>query len=254
MTRLAAVLLAWAIASTAYASAWPTPSGETQVIVKAESLRSDAVYDAAGRLRPAERRIDRELSVFVEHGLTQRVTFQGKLSWQRGEDALLEYDGRGPMEAGLRYAVLDGRIKLAVYGGIVAAGQGRNAAYAPPGAGDGDTELRVLVGRDGVLPRRFGRRSAFVEVQVARLARSGLPDETRAEVTAGVHLTPRWTALYQTYAGATDDGGARWTNVEFSAVRRIGRSWSVQAGWRASTEGRLTPEASGPVLAVWRRL
>lgn len=253
--RLCLTLLLWLLGTmAAAASAWPMPPGETQVIVKYEDLRSDAVFDAGGRSRPAERRIDRDLSAFVEHGLTQRLTFQGKLSWQQGEDALLEYEGRGPIEAGLRYAVLNGRTKVAVYAGVIAAGEGRNAAYAPPGAGDGDTEVRLLVGRDGVLPKRLGRRPAYAEVQVARVTRRGLPDELRAEVTAGVHVTPRWTVLYQSYAGAADDGGARWTNVELSAVRKLGPRWSVQAGWRASTDGRLTPDASGPVLAVWRRL
>jgi hypothetical protein len=251
-----AVLPPFLIATAASAGAWPLPPGETLVIVKYEDMRADAAFDAFGRDRPAPRREDRELSAFVEHGLTKRLTFQGKLSWQRGEDDLIDYDGRGPVEVGLRYAVIDRlRWKVSVYGGVAAAGQGRNAGYAEPGEGEGDAEVRLLIGRDAELPRRLGGLPYFNEVQVARLNRAGLPDEVRFDSTSGVRAGRggRWLLLWQTYAGWTDGDAAEWSNVEASVVRDLGGGWSVQAGWREAAEGRNTPKASGPVLGVWRR-
>lgn len=251
-----AVLPSLLTATAASASAWPVPPGETLVILKYEAMRADAEFDAFGRDRPTARREDRELSAFVEHGLTKRLTFQGKLSWQSGEDALIGYDGRGPAEVGLRYAVVDRPDwKVSVYGGVAAAGQGRNAGYAEPGAGEGDAEVRLLIGRNARLPRRLGGLAYFNDFQLARLNRAGLPDEVRFDSTSGMRVGRggRWLLLWQTYAGWTDGDAAEWSNVEASVVRDLGRGWSVQAGWREAAEGRNTPTASGPVLGVWRR-
>lgn len=244
------------IATAASASSWPVPPGETLVIVKYEDMRADAEFDAFGRDRPTARREDRELSTFVEHGLTRRLTFQGKLSWQQGEEELIDYDGRGPVEVGLRYAVIDRpNWKVSVYGSVAAPGQGRNAGYAEVGEGDGDAEVRLMIGRDAKLPRRLGGLAYFNDLQVARLNRAGLPDEVRLDSTSGMRAGRggRWLLLWQTYAGWTDGEAAEWSNVEASVVRDLGRGWSVQAGWREAAKGRNTPKASGPVLGLWRR-
>lgn len=248
---LAAALLA-AAAVDARAGAWPMAPGETQVIVKYEDQRADEGYDLDGTVRPIATRTDRELSVFVEHGLTPRLTLQAKLAVQEGRDAFVDYSGRGPAEIGLRAALWNGeRTKISLYGGYVAAGEGRNAGYAAPGAGDGDVDLRLLVGRSGELGPKLGRRPVYAEVQVARVLRDGLPDETRADASVGVRIAPRWTLLNQVYAGRADEGGARWANLETSVVRDLGR-WKLQAGWRRAVAGRETPKSGGPVLAVWR--
>ena len=58
--------------------------------------------------------------------------------------------------------------------------------------------------------------------------------------------------LAQAFGGRTEDGVASWLSVETSVVRDFG-DWSVQAGWRQTAAGRETPQASGPVLGIWRR-
>lgn len=257
MRSLLAALLSLLFATAASAGAWPVPAGVTQVIVKHETMTSDEVFDGYGLRLASERRIDRELSVFVERGLSERLTLQGKASWQSGEDGLLTYDGRGPVEVGLRYAIVDRpKWKVAVYAGAAAAGEGRNAGYAEPGEGDGDVELRLLAGRDGRLPRLLGGAPYFSEIQIAKLQRAGLPDEIRFDSTSGLRFgkSGRWLLLYQTYAGRTEKRAAEWINGELSLARDVGEGWTVQAGWRESFEGRNTPKASGPVVAVWRRL
>lgn len=251
---LAAVLAA--LAGPGRASSWPLPPGETLVVFKTETMTADRVFGADGRDRPAERRVDHEISAFVERGLTRRLTFQGKLSWQSGSDALVDYDGRGPVEVGLRYAVLDRPdLKVSLYGGVASAGDGRNAGYAEPGRGDGDAELRLMVGRSARLPRRLGGLAWFTDLQLARLDRTGLPDEVRFDSTSGLRAGRggRWLLLWQTYAGRTDGDRAAWSSVEAAVVRDLGRGWSLQAGWRESASGRNVPRASGPVIGVWRR-
>jgi len=237
------------------AGAWVQPKGKGQVILKYEAMRADGGFDPIGVERPLlEPREDASLGVFAEYGLTSRLTLQIKGDWQDGRDAFVDYEGRGPIEAGLTWQVWrDDRNAVSLYGGYADAGEGRNAGYAPPGVGEHDWEARVSAGRSfGATARRLGMDHAFVEVQVARRLRDDLPDETRMDATAGARFGDGdWMALAQAFGGAAD-GGARWLSLEASVVRDLG-SWSVQAGWRQTVAGRETSVAHGPVLAIWRR-
>lgn len=224
--------------------------GETLAIFKYEPSRADQTFDAAGGRLAMPDRTDESLSLYVEHGLTQRLTLQGKVGWTRGDDGVVDYDGRGPVELGVRYALTrGGRGAVSFYLGAVQAGAGRNAGYAVPGAGGTDLEARLMAGRSVTL----AGHPAFVEGQLARLDRSGLPDETHLDLTLGVEPSDRWLLLVQTYAGQADAPGVRpaWLKLEVSAVRRLG-DWRLQAGWRQSVAGRASPVEGGPVLAIWR--
>ncbi|WP_339930519.1 hypothetical protein [uncultured Brevundimonas sp.] len=211
-------------------------------------MAADSGFDPEGRLTdlPGERR-DRSFGVFAEYGLSDRLTLQLKGDWQQGEDAFVDYDGRGPLEIGLTWQVWrDDTTAISLYGGYADGGEGRNAGYAAPGIGDHDWEARLSVGRSVANGR------GFVDLQAARRMRDGLPDEARVDATVGVHLGDNWMVLGQMFGGVADDSGPRWLNVETSLVRRLG-PWSVQAGWRQTVTGRETPAAGGVVLALWRR-
>lgn len=226
------------------------PRGQTQAILKYELQSADEAFDPDGIVVPIPRQSDESLSLFLEHGLTDRVTLQGKLGWTRGEDLFSDSSGRGPIELGARYAILDGpRTVLSLYGGAVFAGEGRNAETAPPGAGEVDVELRLLAGRSGTL----WKRHLFAEVQLARIAREGLPDETRVETTLGWSPAKHWLLLVQNYAGRAEARPIEplWLKSEASVVRDLG-PWRVQAGWRSSSLGVESPVSRGPVLALWR--
>ncbi len=256
-----AILAGLALAGTAtwaQAGAWTQPKGKAQVIAKAEAMRATRGFDR-DRLTvplPAPRE-DRAAGVFAEYGLTDRLTLQVKGDWQAGEDAFVDYSGRGPIEVGLTWqAWRDDHAAISVYGGYAQAGSGRNAGYAPPGVGEQDWEVRVSAGRGfgGGAPvaGRWGPNRSFVEIQAARRMRDGLPDEVRADLTMGAHFGETWLVLAQAFGGVTDDNGAQWLSAETSIVRHLGR-WSLQAGWRRTVAGRETPLAEGPVIAVWRR-
>jgi hypothetical protein len=96
--------------------------------------------------------------------------------------------------------------------------------------------------------------AGFTDLQVARLKRSGLADETRVDVTLGLRPKDHWLIMAQAYAGNADStpAGSRWRKGELSVVRDLG-AWSLQAGWRQTLSGRETSADHGPVLAVWRR-
>lgn len=243
-----------ALAAPAAAGAWNQPKGKGQVILKLEHMVAERGFDPDGVLvdLPAERR-DTSLGVFAEYGLADRLTVRFKGDWQSGEDAFVDYEGRGPLEIGVSWqAWRDEHAAVSLYAGYATGGEGRNAGYAAPGQGDEDWEIRASVGRSfqngwGPAPPR-----TFVELQAARRMRQGLPDETRVDGTVGAHLGEDWMVLGQAFGGRTEDGVARWLSLEASVVRDFG-AWSLQAGWRQTVAGRETPEASGPVIGIWRR-
>lgn len=220
-----ACLVCFAAPLPALAGAWPTPVGQTQAIVKYEESQATRAYDPNGYILPIPRLRDESLSVFLEHGLTSRLTFQARVGVTRGSDAYVRYSGRGPAEIGLRYALYNGELGvLSVYAGAIAAGVGRNAGYAAPHAGEGDLELRILGGRNAKL---WGK-PLFGSVEVARLLRRGLPDETRVDVTLGFTLSPKWLLLVQSYGGQADARAVtpKWVKAEASVVRHLG-PWSI---------------------------
>lgn len=222
------------------------------MIVKYERATADQGYDPDGGLTPIGPRRDEVLSVFVERGLTPRLTLQAKAGATRGQDPWVDYSGRGPIEVGLRWTAQRGpRSSLAVYLGAGEAGVGRNAGYAAPGKGSLDLEARVLYGRSAV----WRGREVFVDLEAARLKREGLADETRMDATLGFRPARSWLLLAQTYAGRADrdELDARWIKAELSVARAFG-DWSLQAGWRDTVSGRETTRDRGVVLAVWRRL
>lgn len=239
-------------AGTAKAGAWPLDKGKTQVIAKYERTTASQGYDLSGAQIDIDGRRDETLSMFVEHGLSPRLTLQAKAGLARGEDPRVDYSGRGPLELGLRWtARRTERSSVAVYLGAAEPGEGRNAGYAAPGQGTLDLEARMLYGRSGV----WRGRKVYADLQAARLQRRGLADENRLDATLGVKVSDHWEILTQTNAGWADDRAvrARWLKTEFSVVRAFG-DWSLQAGWRDTVSGRETARDRGVVLAVWRRL
>ena len=240
-------------ATSVSAGAWNLPRGQGQAIVKYEDMRADKGFGDGERVDlPAQRR-DQAASLFAEYGLDDQWTLQLKAEWQKGRDAFVDFEGRGPLEIGVRWqAYRDDRNAAAVYVGYAQGGEGRNAGYAQPGAGEGDLEARVMFGHSldggGWTPQR-----TFIEAQVARRWRQGLPDEVRVDATLGAHLNDRWMLLAQAYGGAADGPTSPlWVSVEGSAVRRFG-DWSVQAGWRHTVAGHETALSRGPIIGLWRR-
>jgi hypothetical protein len=252
--RLVVVALIGVAATPVHAGPWALDDGRSQVILKYEDMRASDGFDGTGdRISLAGARIDRSLGMLAEYGVTDQITLQFKGDWQSGEDAAFDYEGRGPIEIGATVQVWrTDRSAVSIYGGYADGGDGRNAGYAAPGVGQRDWELRTSVGHTFNGGGRWGPTRSFLDVQIARRMREGLPDEARADLTFGAHYGDNWLLLGQAFGGVSEGDTARWLSIETSVVRHLG-SWSLQGGWRQSVAGRQTPVASGPVLALWRR-
>lgn len=222
-------------------------AGRTQAILKYENETADEAFDENGVVIPIREESEEAVSLFLEHGLTKRITLQGKLGWTRGQGLFDEYRGSGPLEFGARYVLFHApRTVVSVYAGGQIAGESLDA---PGRAGKPGVEVRLLAGRSGEL----WRHHVFAELQLARLTVAGWPDETRVETTLGIEPRRHWLLLAQTYAGRQDAAPVAplWVKSEWSVLRDVGR-WRLQAGWRSVQLGIETPVSRGPVVALWR--
>ena len=241
------------MAGAAHAGAWNLPKGEGQVILKYERETASRGFDHDGAAYDLwVDREDRILSLWGEYGLNERVTLLLKTDYQQSRDEYNDFSGWGLTELGARVSLLETERSVVSVQGIYGHdGNGRTASWAGPGEGKHEGELRLLAGTN-----LKTKRPVFIEGQLARRWRNGLPDETRLEGAVGVRIRPYWTMMWQVYAGRVDarngDKGPEWVKVENGIIRHFDR-WSVQGGWRSTLHGREFPDAQGPIVALWRR-
>lgn len=249
---ISGVVLALA-AGPAAAGAWNLPKGEGQLILKYEPEFSSRAFDVDGDYvaLPMNRK-DQMVSLWGEYGVHERVTLLLKTDWQDSRDEYYDFSGRGLLELGARLEVArTDRSVVSVQASYAHDGNGRNASWAGPGEGEHEGEIRLLAGHN-----LKTRRPMFIEGQIARRWRDGLPDETRMEAALGMDWSPKWSMLWQVYAGKVDaengTKGAEWVKLESGIIRRFDR-WNIQGGWRSTFTGREIPDGQGPIVALWRR-
>lgn len=241
-------------AGAATAGAWPTEPGRGQVIVTTTADVARRSFDDDGR--PADRVAydKREAAVFVEYGLTRRLTLVGRAAYQdvtietgAGRDAAT---GWGAAELGLRAVLVRRRADvLSVQGAVIVPGAVENVADLYLGEGGRDAEARVLYGR------ALGA-SGYVEAQGGWRWRSGPPpDEARLDLTLGWRRG-RWEGAAQAFAlHATGASGARRNydslKLQFSASRKLNSRMRVQAGVFRTVAGRTIVRETGVFSGVW---
>lgn len=222
------------------------PKGQTQLIAKYESSKAAAAYDEDGSLIAIPRQAYQTLDLFIEHGLTPRITLQGNLrrviAQENAQPGLDQTSG----DIGARLALFQrSPWVISAYAGATILGGNDKTGLFIPSSQNASFEARALVGRELMLWNRRG----FAELQFAELSHDGQFDQRRVESRLGMDLSPNWQVFTQTYAGENDQGAA-WSKSELSIVRKFGRA-RLQAGWRSAVAGRSTASESGPVLALW---
>ena len=134
---------------------------------------------------------------------------------------------------------------------------------ASPALGNGqvDAELRLLYGQGFA----WQGQHHFVNLEAGYRKRLEEPaDEVRFDATLGLHYTPEWMALLQSYntfaVGSRAGGPLNLSNssdydlnkIQLSAVYSFTPDMSVQAGVFSHVMGENTGVGEGLVLSFWK--
>lgn len=201
-------LLAVTLPGRVDASAWTQPEGSTFVSASTSILEpedSDAVRDST-------------LSVYVEHGLFERLTVGGSLEWKIDRDRGFSTDpDTGDDAPSALSAAGFARLQLweGQAGDPLSVQVGYIGALSSPSPDTGlfaeeeAIDLRVLYGRG--FATGWGNGWASVEGAL-RLLREGGADEIRLDATAGLRPLPRALVYLQSFATVglrnADPGGS----------------------------------------------
>lgn len=278
--RLAlAVLCGALIWSPVFADAWTQEQGHALWIVKGLYSDSGAYFDDGhdrqnfgfdGKSR------QEQLNLYVEYGLTNRLTFVGNFYASRfgyrndfGEQSRT---GFSDQEVGLRYALNPDRdgpwvSALQVLTVFPAYGEHEESTSPVLGLGGYGMEFRYSAGRGYTL----GTHSAYVDMGAAVRLRTGdAADEARADISSGVALTTKWMMIGELNiiqslgngkrpvdppvgAGLVNGNNYDLTKLQLSFVYTTDRGMGLQFGWQQPVLGRNTGAGGGPLLALWLR-
>jgi hypothetical protein len=243
------------VPSLSVAGAWPQESGRGQVIIKLEPSTADKGFDGDGNTASIGKWDTRNVSVYSDYGLTDRITVYAKADYQDFKTDSTSYSGLGSVEIGGRVTVAktDTAI-LAVGAGVEGLGKGRRSDFDQATSKGTDAELRAYGGKSF----KIAGKDAFLDVQVAKRWREKEADQVRVDATVGIKPDPKWMVMAQVYAGQTDKeawGRAKWTNAELSVVRHLGdkQDISVQLGARQTLSGENVPQVKALSLSIWKR-
>ncbi len=251
---LLVVPAAW-IPGMALAGAWPQAPGATQVITSCEPGSASRAFDSDGqRSRLSYGWKQSDVSVFIDHGVSQHFTFSAKIDLQDYRNGSMRFSGLGSVEAGGRWTVHKGRSFVFALGASVEGlGKGRRSDFDTVTKAGTDYDLRAYAGKSF----RIAGVDVFVDLQAARHLRQYEADQWRVDATLGLKPSPRWMVLAQAFAGRTDRqawGQATWVNSEVSLVRSFGpkQNLSLQVGFRQTTAGRNVPAVHAIIIGLWR--
>lgn len=266
------------VTSPALGGAWLYPEGKGQVIVTTTFADARKAYDSQGRLieTPPYRKF--EARAYVEHGVTDWLTFVGEGSYLdfRGAaspadhlnllineaKAGLPLSPLGP--AGLQYGgfgigAAGARLRLFNYGDYVVSFEASLRA-APREArrfldmrDAAQADARVLIGR----PFEVFGFPGFLDGQFGYRSRGQNGDEFRADLTAGLRPLGQLLLLAQSFSAIAPRGGIATfvaaQKFQLSAVYDVTPQLSAQIGVVTALGGVNSPVERGVISALWWR-
>jgi hypothetical protein len=265
-------------ADPAHAGAWLYPAGEGQLILTTTFADAQNAYDAGGRLvrTPSYRKF--ETRAYLEHGVTDWLTFvaEGGAMSFRGAPApsdhinLLVAEAKAglPLTAqpppGVKYegiglGAVGARAQLLAYGPyVLSVESGLRAASAEARRfldmrGATQIDARLLVGRSFELLGVTG----FAETQLGLRMRGQNGDEIRMDLAAGIRPWKGWMLMAQSFSAIAPRGGMATfvaaQKFQLSAVYELTPSISLQIGGVTALSGVNSPAERGVVSAIWWR-
>jgi len=265
-------------ASAARAGAWLWPENHGQILLTTTFADAQKAYDNNGHLiaTPPYRRF--ETQVYLEHGVTDRLTLVGEgaaMDFSGAADrtndlarsiaqakAGLPIDGvitPGPHYRGLGLGAVGLRLGLATLGDYVVSAQATARAASAQARRFLDmrqtvaADARLLLGRSFML---LGM-SSFLDAQIGYRSGGQNGPEARLDLTAGLRPLPDLLMLAQSFSAIAPRGGCAPVmaaqKFQFSAVYDVNPSLSLQLGGVVAILGVNSPAERGMFTALWWR-
>jgi len=262
----------------ARAGAWLYPEDKGQVIVTTTFADARKAYDGRGRLieTPPYRKFDTR--VYVEHGVTDWLTFVGEGGYMDFNGAasptdhlnglIAEAKARmpltlkpppGPHYDGLGLGSAGARLRLFTYGDYVFSAEASLRAASPEARRFLDMrdpiqiDARLLMGR----PITVLGLKGFIDTQIGYRSRGQNGDELRADFTAGLRPCEQLLVMAQSFSAFAPRGRVATLvaaqKFQLSAVYDVTTSLSLQIGGVTALSGVNSPAERGLISALWWR-
>ena len=237
----------------ARAGAWLELPGHGQLIITSTFSKSVALFDAQGRIVPASGYRKFESSLYVEYGLTDRVTLVAAPTYEFVQ-TYGQFSTRG---SGAGWSQAGVRVKIAEWDSQIVSAQSTyfapNTAEAFWGSNVSGAEIRLM---HGMSFEFFGWRSfTNLELGVRRFA-GWVRDEIHLDATMGLRPWPQAMVLLQSlntiYAPLGVLSLARQHKLQASIVYDF-ELISLQAGAFITPAGASAGVERGLVWGVWRK-
>ncbi len=272
------VLIACFAARAAHAGAWLWPENHGVAILTTTFADARKAYDSNGRLvaTPPYRRFETQL--YLEHGVTDGLTFVGEgsaMDFSGAADATsdlarsiaqakagLPIDGGstlGPHYRGLGLGAAGLRLGLGTFGDYVVSAQASARAASSQARRFLDmrqtvtADARLLLGRSFL----FWGMSAFFDGQIGYRSGGQNGSEARLDLTAGLRPYAQVLMLAQSFSAIAPRGGdaplMAAQRFQLSAVYDVNPSLSLQIGGVVAILGVNSPAERGVFSALWWR-
>ena len=240
------------MASPAEAGAWTRPAGKGLIISSASHHQFDLQAEGFGYSKF-------ESSVYLEYGLTDRFTLQGRLAQEtRFHQSRVTLNKGGSVSHALGESELGIRSRLAMTRGWTVSAQTSLVRFSL--TPNPLLEREAQWGSDGrlLIGRALGER-VFADLQFGhRGLWSGGQGETRLDLTLGLRPAEDWLFLAQSYSAW---GQTEWSaysrsyeshRVHLSVIAPLNEGLSFQVGAiRSAHSDRLAPETAY-MVSLWR--
>jgi hypothetical protein len=256
---------------SAIAGAWGQSQGHGEAIMSFSVFETSRYYGSTGTLQPfSSGGKFRQLVVnpYLEYGLKSgfSVAVNTQIPFLRYSNAfgVLSSAGLGDTEISIKKRLNSADSYWAVSSQITLMLPLYSARRNPaPGNHKEDIEARFLFGHGSKV---FGRHT-FWDAQLAYRSRFGAPaDQFRADLTAGIDLTPRLMPMIQFFNIRSLRNGQPIDSItnpnaqsdfdlykcQASLVIKARRGMRIQGGWGGTLAGRNTGAGATAFFALWQ--
>jgi len=241
------------------AGAWPQPAGETEVIVSLAHSLAHRAFDPTGNAVSRGRFKKIETQIYVEHGLTNRLTLIGEAA--RSTDKVEAFN-RQFTDNSFRRVELGARAYLFTWEetlyslDAIAALNAASGGDDPAASQSGDMDYEVALSTGA--PFKFWGLHGFNAERFAYRHRPGQrPSEASVDVTIGLKWGPDWITMLKSTTensiGRTPSPrGPYWSSkAEFSVVHRLEPGFAIETSTFRTFLGRNVLKETGLKVAFW---